>query len=248
MVEVLVASYGSTERTGRGQAMQAIQLLASTHERFDDAVDLFFDLVERSCMQQRSQTLALSKARPRSDVMANQTIHTFDETLVKLISKQWSLKGPKDKLDVIRPLQRINALRKDFALREIQRARQIPGCRATSFASTVFFESQSMLLSISKKRYGEVLLPKVQNYRWIREWKTWATPPCVRSALLNREARASMIVPETPVRSAPQRKVPQMEEAVRTISKKDAEILDLKRQIQMLYDDTKSPSMIEGKR
>src|ERR1700761_7593948 len=58
LVEVLVNTYlGRDGRPGRGHkhAMQAIQLLASTSQRFCVAVDLFFDLVERFCDENRGR-------------------------------------------------------------------------------------------------------------------------------------------------------------------------------------------------
>ena len=121
--------------------MQAIQLLAATSQRFDYAIDLFFDLVERylgSCTTFSRDALAIRR------------MQNYDQTLAKLVSKQWTSSGERNYLDLTKPLDRIKALRQAFDSRNDRTT-----CNATCFfgqrkSSPIFCESFQMLQSLQK--------------------------------------------------------------------------------------------------
>lgn len=235
-VEVLVSTYcGGGERPGRGHkhAMQAIQLLAVVQGRLNDAMDFFFDLVERYCMYHRGQGRIAD--RTPGDQHTDPTMQNYDQTMVKLISKHWDGSVRRSKLDVQRPLERIEALRHNFAVKQSRRTSVLPCAGMSPLCSTWFSESEQLLRSIQQKSITDVLVVSTPSYRRMWQWKMWSGPPCVRAALAKRQYKLDMAIEEA--RQHPnnlrQPEMLQVSEVPKRVSRKPIQILDLKDQIEM---------------
>lgn len=225
-VELLISSYSSHgDRSGQGHkhALQAIRLLASVSKRFDAAIDLFFDLVERFCAQNHVQ----GRVQGYTLDFAVRMTQNYDQTLVKLISRQWS-KERRPTWNIEKPVDRIKNLRQiygsrdDMSMKSVRafsiRKRQLP-------VSMLFSESLEVLRSI-RKRSTEMALAiwakglATQLRSWSRRER--AFDPTTSS--VSTSTTVSNLDSASPVSAASRRK----------FKPRDAEVDDLKQQVDML--------------
>ena len=235
IAEVLISSY-TRHRNGPGRghkhAMQAIQLLASVSDRFDTTVDLFFDLVERSCAENRGQCRTSSLVAPCTDSFSTRMMQNYDQTLVRLISKQRSTNGMPNEWNLTRPMERIRALRFAYEFHDdspLMTKSCILGMRRTS--STLFCESLRMLHSLEKKNVTGMMRPSLLGFRSrSQDLAIWA-----RNVPARMRARQSRDLDADGVAAASRSSIYHEDPAAhQTINKMGAEITDLKDQIQML--------------
>lgn len=226
MADVLVSTFGghgTRTEGGHKHAMQAIQLLASRYDRFDDTIDLFFDLVERFCTINRTRSALLSDSGFDAPSFTSRMMQNYDQKLVKLLSKRRSMTGTKGNWDLIQPLERIKALRLVY---ETHHVPQLlfpclgPRNRRTS---NLFCESQKMLRTMQKRRLTDVLSTTFSHDRWRTQLS--------RMSKVSIGSRHTLSESE---RSSSEEIVQEMGEARQTIDKMDAEIVYLKGQIQIL--------------
>ena len=234
MVEVLVGTYvAHGERLGRchKHAMQSIQLLASTSKRFDAAVDLFFDLLERFCARGRDH----SKFDLRVTILPGDTtgriMQNYDQTLVKLISKHWSKNGPDGGWNLAKPLERIKALGLQYEARDNTTLARVSRFGRSRLPVGLFCESQRMLRSIKKGRAGLLRMRVVGYPHWQQELADWMRAkslPCVRQ----RNARKALAEYDELREVQCARR--QSADPSRLVSQKNAEIDDLRNQVRIL--------------
>lgn len=195
MVEVLISTYsGYGERPGRGHehATQAIQLLASIYSRFDEAVDLFFDLVERFCAQGRTRGTIEADAAICADVIATRMMQNYDQTLLKLISKHWNAIGPLGNWDIFRPLDRIKALRDVYEMPEGSKASIFSFLRRKDSRFSLFCESQKVLRKIQKERVSEMVYAASDGRVWMpRLLASRRSPPSLRTDRTSQERNSN---------------------------------------------------------
>ena len=219
-VELLISSYNSHgDRSGQGHkhALQAIRLLASVSKRFDAAIDLFFDLVERFCAQNHVQG---------SD-FGVRMMQNYDQTLVKLISRQWSRErrptwNIEKPIDRIKNLRQICGSRDDMSMKSVGalsiRKRQLP-------ESKLFSESLEVLRSLRKRSTEKVLA-------------IWAKSLATQFRSWSRRERAfdptTSSVSTSPTVSDLDSVGPVFATSRRKFNPRDAEVHDLKQQVDML--------------
>ncbi|KAK3725447.1 hypothetical protein LTR37_000417 [Vermiconidia calcicola] len=239
IVEVLVFGYDErNERPANGHrhAMQAIQLLAATSQRFDYAVDLFFDLVERylgSCTSSNWDSFAMRR------------MQNYDQTLAKLVSKQWTLSGERSNLDLTKPLDRIKALRHAFDSRSDRTTCNVISLFQQRTSSPVFCESFQMLQSLQRRRVIQMVKVRVAEYQLrSREVGRWMRKTHLTYMRFSRTESTDIVM---------SRQIGGHEETpgstrghdAATISRMNAEILDLKAQVKLLcrvVEKSASPS------
>ena len=169
MVEVLISctSVSCVDSPGRGHkhAMQAIQLLASIYDRFNQAIDLFFDLVERSCAQSRTLGIMQNNSARCADVSATRMMQNYDQMLLKLISKHWNAVGLLGNWDVYHALERIKALQDVYEVRERSKA-TIFSLFKRNDAASLFCETRRVLRRIQKERVSEMVTAATESRGW----------------------------------------------------------------------------------
>lgn len=195
-------------------------------KRFDAAVNLFFDLVERSCAQSRGH----GKIQGCSDAFAFRMMQNYDQTLVKLISRQWSKDGRATRWNVEAPMERIRDLRQIYDFRDSGSIRSVRTFRRRQQPSSALFnESMQVLQSIRKKSAETAWTFWVKSISaQLRSWsKKEATfDPTASSVSATTASTLSDIDPITPTSLESKRKY-------RYIPR-DAEVHDFHQQVDML--------------
>ena len=153
MVEVLVYSYGNGAQLGNSHkhAIQAISLLAMCEKRFDAAVDLFFDLVDRFCARVRDAKNDDDAVESvYTDAYAMRMLQNYDQTFVKVfLSKQWLAHGG---FNFDNPLQRIKGIRRDNGLQENLAMACVRSLSGRKNSNSIFGDSVKVLKIMQRRR------------------------------------------------------------------------------------------------
>lgn len=219
-VQILISSYhgyGSRPGQGHKHALQAIRLLASVSKRFDEAIDLFFDLVERFCAQSHGQG--------KPDSFAARMMQNYDQTLVKLISRQWSKGRRATQWNVETPIERIKTLRQIYDFRDNMSIRSVRTFTKRQPSSILFSESLQVLRSIQKRATERVLAMWIKNIA--TQMRSWSKKEPKFDPTVSTLSTSSTLAETAPIS-------PVSVESRRKLTPRDAEIIDLKQQVDML--------------
>jgi hypothetical protein len=194
-------------------------------KRFDTAVELFFDLVERFCAQSRGDGKIQGYTAAYTDAFAIRMMQNYDQTLVKLISRQWSKDGRVTKWNVQKPIDRIKTLRKIYEFRDNVSVMSVGTFRRRQSSSNLFSESLEVLRTIRRQTVGVawVIWAKCMATH-LRSWSGKAPPFDPMQSSLSTASTFSDVDATSIVSTKPRRK----------FTPRDVEITDLKQQVDML--------------
>jgi hypothetical protein len=229
--ELLISSYnGYGDRPARGHkhALQSIRLLASIPKRFDTAIDLFFDLVERSCAHSHGQGKFYSATAGRSSVNTTCMMQNYDQILAKLISRQWSKGNGFIRWNVQAPIDRIKNLRQIYDHGDAMSIRSVRTfSRRRQYTSTaIFSESERILHKIRKASTELVWAVWARNIKaQLRSWSKKKEPFDPTLTTASTASTFSEVESISPVSM----------DARRKFTPRDAEAADTRHQVDVVY-------------
>ncbi len=162
-MEVLVSTYGGHgDRPGSGHkhALQAISLLASSRQRFNVAIDLFFDLVDRFCSRHRGQGLLRSYGAAYTDAL----MQNYDQIFVRqILSRHWPSGGIDSCCNMENALQRIDTLKHDYEFRDTRALSWLRDLGLFRNTPSVFCDSIKVLRSMQRRRTSDAWKARVRR-------------------------------------------------------------------------------------
>jgi hypothetical protein len=152
-------------------------------------------------------------------------MQNYDQTLVKLVSRQWSKDGRASIWNVQKPIDRIKTLRKIYEFRDNMSMLSVGTFRKRQSSSTLFSESLEVLRTIRKQAMGMAWLMWTKGMAaHLRSWAGKEPPFDPTQSSVSTASTFSDVDATSIVSTKPRRK----------FTPRDAEITDLKQQVDML--------------